>query len=191
MMPFNRGAGASVGPLLWTFLCLCSIPSMFAQHPVCRAAEGDQIRGSDLALAIPAFKVIPPDVSLAALPLPGGTRLFSAAELQSLATRFGVKMDAAPEICFQILTGPLSPEAVLKAMEVSLQIPGVHIELLEVSSQKVPRGRLEFPRDGLGTPALPERKSPVLWRGDVIYGDGRHFAVWGRVLITAPVTRLV
>jgi flagella basal body P-ring formation protein FlgA len=163
-----------------------------AQNPSCLPVEADQIRGSDLARAIPAFKRIPPNTPLAPTPGPGGTRVFTAAELQSVAARFSVSADPAPDLCFQMLTGPLDRERVLEAMQVSLQTPGVQIELLEVSSEKVPRGRIEFPREGLGAPALPDRKSPVLWRGSVVYGVGRQrFAVWGRVNVTAPVSRFV
>jgi len=103
-----------------------------------------------------------------------------------------VNADAVADLCFQILTEPLDRERVLEAMRASLPTLGVHIELLEVSSEKVPRGRVEFPREGLGTPALPDRKSPVLWRGNVVYGsDRQRIAVWGRVNVTAPVSRIV
>lgn len=164
----------------------------FAQRPSCVAVEGDQIRGGDLARVLPAFKQIPPNTPLAPTPGPGGTRVFAADELQSIASRFSVTIDAAPDLCFQMLTESLDRDRVLEAMQASLPASGVHIELLEVSSEKVPRGRVEFPREGLGTPALPDRKSPVLWRGSVVYGSGKQrFAVWGRVNVTAPVTRIV
>jgi len=164
----------------------------FAQRPSCMPVEGDQIRGSDLARAIPAFKQVPPNIPLAPTPGPGGTRVFTAAELQSIASRFSISADAESEMCFEMLTEPLDRERVLEAMRASLQTPDVHIELLEVSSEKVPRGRVEFPREGLGAPALPDRKSPVLWRGNVVYGsDRQRIAVWGRVNVTAPVSRIV
>ena len=163
-----------------------------AQNPSCVAVEGDQILASDLARTLPAFKQIPPNTPLAPTPGPGGTRVFTADELQSIASRFSVTTDAAPDLCFQLLTEPLDRERVLEAMQASLPTPGVHIELLDVSSEKVPHGRVQFPREGLGTPALPDRKSPLLWRGSVVYGTTKQrFAVWGRVNVTAPVTRIV
>lgn len=164
----------------------------FGQNPSCVPVDGDQIRGSDLARAIPAFKKLPPNLSLAPTPGPGGARVFTPSELQAIAARFSVNAEMDSELCFQMLTEPLDRERVLEAMRASLPIPGVHIELLEISSEKVPRGQIEFPREDLGTPALPERKSPVLWRGSVVYGSSRqHFPVWGRVTVTAPVTRIV
>jgi flagella basal body P-ring formation protein FlgA len=32
---------------------------------------------------------------------------------------------------------------------------------------------------------------PVEWRGNVIYGDNRRFGVWARVLMSAPMPRVV
>src|SRR6185369_18041394 len=55
----------------------------------------------------------------------------------------------------------------------------------------VPPGRIEFPRAGIGTPASANPRTPVLWRGNVVYGDNRKFAIWAKVEITAACPRLV
>ena len=55
----------------------------------------------------------------------------------------------------------------------------------------MPVGRIEFRREALGIPVRPDRVLPIVWRGDVIYAGDRRFAIWARVKITAPVTRLI
>jgi flagella basal body P-ring formation protein FlgA len=62
---------------------------------------------------------------------------------------------------------------------------------VETSRYPVPRGRLEFRRESLGSQASPSARIPVEWRGNVIYGDNRSFGVWARVLISAPMPRVV
>jgi flagella basal body P-ring formation protein FlgA len=85
----------------------------------------------------------------------------------------------------------LDRDRVLQAMRDSLQAPEARIEIAETSLFPVPRGRLEFPRETLGKPASPAQKNPVLWRGDVVYGGDRRYAVWARVWVKAPCERIV
>jgi flagella basal body P-ring formation protein FlgA len=59
-----------------------------------------------------------------------------------------------------------------------------------MSSDRVPAGQIEFPLSGLGTPSPTGPSAPVLWRGDVVYGDSHRFAIWARVEIAAPCRRL-
>jgi len=165
--------------------------SAFAQDPVCLPVEGSQIRGSDLGRAIPAFKNIPSDSPLAPVPPLGGSRVFAATELQTLASRFSISPGSFPDVCFRMATEVLTRDRVLEAMQASLRTPGVRIQLFDISNEKVPRGRIEFPAEGLVRPALPDSKSPVLWRGSVLYGNGERFPVWGRVAVTATFTRVI
>jgi flagella basal body P-ring formation protein FlgA len=163
----------------------------FAQQTACLTVEGDQITGKDLARALPVFAAIPPSTALAPSPQPGGVRIFHQLELRAIGTRFFVHLDSVPDICFHIFTERLTEDRVLQPMRESLGIPEATIEVTEVSAEPAPRGRIEFPRDRLGTPASPDRRSPVLWRGEVIYAGGRRFSVWAKVWITAPVARIV
>jgi len=160
-----------------------------AQAPVCANVEGDRILGRDLAAAIPEFKAMPPDTLLGTSPVPGSRRLFHAAEILSLARRYSVPLGAGREICFEWPMAPLVPARLIEAMRASLQAPGAEIRIAESSPEPVPPGRLDFPRDHLAIPS-PGQRSPVLWRGDVVYGDTRRFAIWVRVDIAVPCDRL-
>jgi flagella basal body P-ring formation protein FlgA len=99
-------------------------------------------------------------------------------------------MPAGKEVCFEWAMAPLDQVRVLEAMRASLQVPDTQIEIAEASTYRVPLGRIEFPRDRLARPS-PNQQAPVLWRGDVIYGDNRRFAIWARVDIKVPCNRLV
>jgi len=85
---------------------------------------------------------------------------------------------------------PLDRNGVLAAMQQSLQIPGAQIEIADISASRVPPGRIEFPLSRLGTPASSEQRAPVLWSGDVVYGDSHRLAIWARVGIAAPCRQL-
>ena len=73
----------------------------------------------------------------------------------------------------------------------ALKNPGAQIEIVELSNETVPVGRIDFERENLRTPASPSRDLPVVWRGDIIYAGDRRFAIWARVKLTAPVTRVI
>jgi flagella basal body P-ring formation protein FlgA len=85
----------------------------------------------------------------------------------------------------------LNPDRVAATMRNALQRPAARIELMETNPATVPVGTIEFTRENLGAPAAPDSKTPVLWRGDVIYAGNRRFQIWAKVRITAPVSRLV
>jgi flagella basal body P-ring formation protein FlgA len=161
-----------------------------AQEPVCRAVAGDRIFAKDLAGAIPAFASVPPETPIGTAPLPGSRRTFHFAEIASLARRYTVALPAETEACFEWAMAPLDRAKVLEAMKASLQAPDSVIEIAELATNRVPPGRIEFPRDHLAPPAT-DQHAPVLWRGDVVYGDNRRFAIWARVDIKVPCNRLI
>jgi flagella basal body P-ring formation protein FlgA len=162
-----------------------------AQTPACYPVEGDHIQAKDLAVVLPAFQAAPPDTVLASSPQPGSQRMFRTPELASLAQRFGVALENPQEICFARAMEALAPSKVLEAMRASLGMPDAKIEITEMALVPVPKGRLDFPRGRLVAPPEAEPRVPVLWRGDVIYGDDHRFPVWARVRITAMCTRVI
>jgi flagella basal body P-ring formation protein FlgA len=161
-----------------------------AQEPVCRAVEGERIVGKDLAAAIPDFGAMPPETLLGTAPVPGSRRVFHSSEILALAKRYSIAIPAGKEVCFEWAMAPLDQARVLEAMRASLQVPAVQIRIAEASMYRVPPGRIEFQRDRLATPS-PDQRAPVLWRGDVVYGDDRRFAIWARVDIKVPCNRLM
>ena len=162
-----------------------------ALEPVCTPVEGDRILGQHLAVALPEFRGIPPEALLGNTPPPGERRTFHAPELASIAQRYSIQVDAPKDVCFEWPMESLDHDRILTAMRGSLQAPDARIEIAETSVFPVPRGRLEFPRETLGKPALPAQKDPVLWRGEVVYGGDHRYPVWAKVWVKAPCERFV
>ena len=157
----------------------------------CTSITGPQITGADLASANPAFAGIPSESPLAPAPLPGSTRIFYPAELQSIASRFSFAVGTPDQVCFRFATGLLNREQLLDEMRKALNLTGARIELLETSPGLVPDGKLDFPLQGLGAPAAPNQKTPLFWRGTIIYAGDRRFPVQAKVRIAAPFNRVV
>ena len=162
-----------------------------AQDLACHPVQGDRILARDLAAALPEFGTAPPEAMVGQAPLPGAQRTFHAAELRALAHRFGIVLPAAQEACFEWPMQPLDRARAIAAMQEALQIPGAKIAIADLTSGRVPAGRIEFPLGSLGTPSLSGPSAPVLWRGDVVYGESHRFAIWARVEIAAPCRKLV
>jgi flagella basal body P-ring formation protein FlgA len=171
-------------------ICCWIVPCALAQTP-CLTVAGEQILGSDVARAVPALAKISPNVPLAPAPLPGNTRVFYLSELQSIGARFSIRVVDAHEVCFRFATEDLNRDRVTEAMRKALRIPDARIELLETSAGPVPVGAIEFERENLGAPAAPDQRTPVPWRGDIVYAGNRRFPISAKVRITAPVSRLV
>ena len=172
------------------FVYCCFVPAALAQTP-CTTVTGDQILGRDLAAALPALSGISANSLLAPSPLPGNTRVFSVSELQSIAARFSISLNAPREVCFRIATESLNSGLIVDAMRNALQIPDARIDLVETSPNTAPVGTIEFVRENLGVPAALDSKTPVPWRGDVVYAGNRRFPIWAKVRISAPISRLV
>jgi len=171
-------------------VCCWLIPCALAQTP-CLTVTGEQIRGSDVARAVPALAKISPNVPLAPAPPPGNTRVFYLSELQSIGARFSIRVVDAQEVCFRYATEDLNRDRVTEAMRKALRVPDARIELLETSAGPVPIGAIEFERENLGAPAAPGQRTPLPWRGDIVYAGNRRFPISAKVRISAPVSRLV
>jgi flagella basal body P-ring formation protein FlgA len=157
--------------------------------PSCTAIESSQIRAGDIAAALPEFAAVNPDTPLAAAPLPGVRRMLRPAELTVMARRNGIEVKDPAELCVEYRMEALDTGKVLEAMYRALGNPELKIEIVETSVYPVPRGLVEFPRDRLVSPATG--RAPALWRGDVVYGAGRRFAIWARVVMESRQNRVV
>jgi len=162
-----------------------------AQPKACKVVEGDRLVAADFAAVLPAFASLAPDTPLAAAPVPGARRVFRSPELTSLAKRYSLDLAEPADICFQWELHPLNPERILEAMRAALPLPDLQIEIAEVSLYPVPSGRIEFRQDGLGHPASPESRIPVIWRGHVVYAGNHRLAIWAKVLVLAAMPRVV
>jgi flagella basal body P-ring formation protein FlgA len=162
-----------------------------AQEPACHALEGGRILARDLAAVLPEFSAAPPQALVGQAPLPGSQRTFHASELRALAHRFEIPLSSADDICFEWAMQPLDRTRAIAAMQDSLHVAGVKIEITDMISGTIPAGQLEFPLASLGMPSPTGPSEPVLWRGNVVYGEGHRFAIWARVNIAAPCRKLV
>jgi flagella basal body P-ring formation protein FlgA len=162
-----------------------------AQQPACQPVEGDRILARHLAAVLPEFGSAAPEALLGQSPLPGAQRTFHAQELRALAHRFGIALSSDQDVCFEWALQPLDRARMIAAMQQSLQIPGARILITDLLSDPVPAGRIEFPLGSLGTPSPTGPRAPVLWRGNVVYGDSHRFIIWARVEIAAPCRKLV
>jgi|SRR5579871_1471967 len=164
----------------WLALALAQAPD----H--CALLEHETIAAGDLAAAMPAFAQLPPELAIAPAPAPGTRRLFRAPELAALARSHGIEAGASQDLCFEWKMEPLDRGSLAAAMQAALPYPETHIEVLETSVPSAPPGRFEFRREDLGASASKGTHAPVVWRGNVLYGAGRRFSIWARVLIATP-----
>jgi flagella basal body P-ring formation protein FlgA len=171
-------------------ICL-SIPCALMAQPECLTVTGDQILGKDLARAVPALARIPQSTPIAPAPIAGSSRVFTASELQSLAARFSLPVAEASDVCFRYATEPLDRVRMQAAMKKALAIGDAAIEILETTSGDVPKGLIDFTREGLGVPATPDQPTGEMWRGNILYGNGQRFPIWAKVRVTVPSARLV
>ena len=162
-----------------------------AVEPACTPVEGDRILGQHLAEALPAFGALPPEMLLGVTPPPGEKRTYHAAELASIAQRYSIQLISPTDVCFELPMEALDRGRVLAAMRDSLQAPDARIEIAETSVFPVPRGRLAFPRETLGKPALASQKDPVLWRGEMVYAGDHRYPVWAKVWVKAPCVHFI
>ena len=170
-------------------VCLAARLAPAQQHN-CRQVNATEIQGKDLAAALPAFDGLPANLVLGNMPLPGSSRTFHAAELQSIAQRYSLQLHNPADICFEWPMEPLKRDRVEAAMRDSLPVDGAQLEIVETSIYPVPHGKIEFPWTGLTKPAASNVRSAILWRGDVIYGGGERYAIWARVRVTANCGRI-
>jgi flagella basal body P-ring formation protein FlgA len=150
---------------------------LVARAFACHAVDGDSIKGKDLAMASAAFTKLDPELDVAPTPLPGVPRLFHAAELSRLARRYAIDLaEPVTEICFERATEPLTAERLYPVLRQALGIDDARIEIQDFSRAGVPRGKIEFKRSGLTDAGV--------WRGQVVYAEGRSVPVWVRVKVT-------
>ena len=158
----------------------------------CEMIASDHIVGEDLARALPAFAgKLPGDAVIGMSPSPGSRLVFDAAELQRIGAPYGVPVAPDAHVCFEWRLQTITADAVRKAIRDTLQMPDARIDVLAISGDRAPQGKLVFPIAGLLASTLTGPDTPVTWRGEVQYPGWRKFTVWARVKISATTTRVV
>ena len=149
----------------------------------CFPVDGPKLLARHLAAALSEFSQIAPDVDFGYAPAPGVARVIRGDEIQSMATRHGIRVTLLPtSVCFEWPMAPLDSVRVEDAIRHSLP-EGASLKVLEISRIPVPPGEIEFPMDML--------RSGGYWRGFVRYGQSSKFDIWARVSVTVKQTRVV
>jgi len=162
---------------------------VLAPAPACRPVQSERIYGRDLALALPAFSPLAPDLELGFAPAPGGQRVFHPAELRRIALANHIEGAAgiSADVCFAWPMAVPARQDILAAMKQTLKGRNARIEIVNQSLLPAPNGQLVFPSSGLcGFSA-----EPVIWRGYVLYGVNRRFSIWARARVLVSESRLV
>jgi flagella basal body P-ring formation protein FlgA len=168
------------------FLMLAGLGTSFAG---CFPVAGDRILARDLALAVPAFAKLPPNLELGFAPASGARRTYSAAEVARLAHRYGLDAEPGAEACFARPVETLTRERVAAALQAAL--PAARIDVVEWSPQPVPPGELRFPPSGLAVPEVSAPQTPLLWRGAICRPGSEDFPVWAKARIQVTGVRVV
>ena len=159
-------------------LFLTSLSSALAQ---CLAVDGEWIKASDVAELNPRFAALDPDLRLLRSPFPGARRVVSPASLPPLE---GEPVVVQSPFCVERRLRVLSREALDEALKTTLLIkdePEIGFELLDYDRSMLPSGRLEFLVQSLPPPILGRTDEAVLWRGRLVYAEGRSVPFWARV----------
>ncbi len=161
--------------------------AMSLARGACISVASFNILARDVAAAVPLFEQIDPETSIGFAPFPGIQRVLSSREMVAIAAHYDLSFPAgapAPSVCVQRAVRTLSAEELRPVLLSALAIPNVQMEILEVSAQPVPSGRLEFRREGLSQPRNGDPLIPVIWRGRFNYDGQRSLAIWAKVRLT-------
>ena len=152
----------------------------------CHGLDGDAVLARDVAPFISGFAALPQDFLLGYVPASGGQRIFQASELERIAKNRGIDVHELGDICFVRKTFVPAAEQIREAMNKTLGIAQVKVEILSSSDRAVPTGELVFPRSGVQATGIE-----VTWNGYVQSREGAKYPVWARARIAATVSRVV
>jgi flagella basal body P-ring formation protein FlgA len=157
-------------------LIAASIQAGLACHPI----ANDRIYGRDLAAVETAFQALPPSLEVGLAPVPGQQRIFRSEELGRIARAHHIEGGFTEPVCFAWTLKTPDRADLLAAMNETLANRNAAIEIIEQSNNPLPQGKLSFPLSGLSGTS----DGPVVWRGSMIYGNGRSLLTWARVRIS-------
>ncbi len=166
------------------------IPFLLAVAPPaadCHEIDNESVLARDVAPYLPGFANLPPDFLLGYVESSGAPKVFRGADLQHIARNRGVTLEGLDDLCLERRTFIVPPQQIRDAMQKTLGVAEIKIEILASSQQKVPTGEVIFERSGVQPPAGPE----ITWRGYVQSGKGAKFPIWAKARITATMNRVV
>jgi Chaperone for flagella basal body P-ring formation len=147
----------------------------------CLSVGSGNITAKDLSRVVPEFTSLPGELSIAFAPLPGARRALTGADIQRIATQYGIETGFRDSVCFEWPMRRLERSDVLRAMRDSLGQEGVELE--EFSLFPAPSGQIVFPLTGLNRRA----KGSSFWRGYVQYTEDKRFNIWAKLRLDPTV----
>jgi flagella basal body P-ring formation protein FlgA len=153
----------------------------------CLHPSGPKISAADVAVSVPAFAALSPELVLGYSPQPGFSRVFTPGELMQWLSRHDVKSALTEPVCFAWDLRKPEPDKIRAAMLASLP-EGSDVTVLETSQFGIPEGELTFPLSGLQS---RRRDEPSLWRGHVRYAGESKYDLWARTDVRIPFARVV
>lgn len=165
--------------------------AMLSVQPSCRPVSSNRILVKDLAAAVPAFRALPVDLPFGFAPVPGAKRNLDPIDLERFARLHGMEVRVSSPVCFEWALSVPSKADIAAAMRATLARDNLKIEIVQISTNPAPHGEVVFPMDRLQRPAPTGGSAPVLWRGYVLYGGTQRFAIWARVRLSIPATRVM
>jgi flagella basal body P-ring formation protein FlgA len=162
-------------------LLLAILTSILRAQAGCIAVDGEFIRVADVPPHI-AGNSLAGDEILFRAPVPGVRRIVEGSELRR-ALRLPEGSPPLPAVCFEQATETLNEERIVAAMRNAFSGLEVSIRVADYSLYPVPKGRLEFSRNGLMATPSTKPGQRVMWRGRVVAAAGRSVPVWARVYL--------
>lgn len=157
---------------------------------VCRAAancitvQGEFIRVSDVASHI-SETPLPAEEILLRTPAVGVRRVVERAEVRRLLRLPDAAAIPSSGLCFEQESDTLTEEHILESMRTSFAGQQVSIRLVDFSRYPIPKGRIEFPRNGLHASRTTRTEQRILWRGRVLDTNGKSTPIWARLHLEA------
>jgi flagella basal body P-ring formation protein FlgA len=165
---------------------------MITHSSPCEMIANDRIFGEDLAKALPNFfGKMPGDTVIGYSPAPGARRVFKSVELQRVGAPYGVSVAPDAETCFEWNLQTLNEDVIRAAIRDALQSPDAHVDVVAISRNQAPTGKVSFPISGLAASTITDPQTAVTWHGEVLYHGSRKFSIWARVKVSATMTRVV
>jgi len=173
---------------------LLLIATAGAVYAGCVPVSAGRVTTADLQDALPKFKLIDSPVSLGFAPLPGTQRVIKVRDLAAILQRSGVEIDNEAQlrdVCVEREAHPISAAAMRSALFGALGLADAEIDLLDFTRENLPSGHMEFQRANLNNPPPAAPANAVIWRGRLVYEEGRSAAIWAKVRISVEKTWLI
>ena len=149
----------------------------------CLAVSHDRVLAEDLTKAQPQFGLLSPDLPLTFAPLPGTQRVLLRNELAKLLRRNGIEPNpAGGDLCVERKTEQLVEADLIAAIQDTLNLKDVHVQVVDYPRQKLPPGTIQFKTGSVGSHAPGKADLPVIWPGRLLY-EGGSASIWVKAII--------